>query len=81
MAHEVRLSDPRAVKKLLAALREARTDAVPNGGASIVVVDGDDGGAGAELRFFLRAWMLAHPGLEFELAESRGQPLRKLDAG
>jgi hypothetical protein len=72
MAHEVRLSDPRAVKELLAALRETCTDAVPNGRASIVVADGDDGGAGAELRFFLRAWMLAHPGLEFALAKVEG---------
>jgi hypothetical protein len=55
--------------ELLHVLREARVDAVPSGRASVVVADADHAGDGVELRFFLRAWVAAHPGLEFELAE------------
>jgi hypothetical protein len=68
VAHEVRLSDPAAVPELLEALREAHANASPRGRAAIVVAD-EDVGSGLELRFFLRAWANAHPGLDFELAE------------
>ena len=69
MAHEVRLSDPTAIADLLEALRDVRADAAPGRKPATLVVDVEDADAAVELHFFLRAWALEHPGVEFELAE------------
>jgi len=66
--HVVRLSDADAVDDLVEALARNRTEVHRRGSRTIVVSDrghGDD--LETELLFFLKAWALSHPAVQFEL--------------
>jgi hypothetical protein len=66
--HVVRLSDADAVDDLVEALARNRTEVHRRGSHTIVVSDpghGDD--LETELLFFLKAWALSHPAVQFEL--------------
>jgi hypothetical protein len=66
--HVVRLSDADAVDDLVEALARNRTEVHRRGSRTIVVFDrghGDD--LETELLFFLKAWALSHPAVQFEL--------------
>ena len=67
MQHVVRLSDPDAVADLLEILRGTHTDVRRRGSRTVLIGRGDDVDE-TELLFFLRAWALSHPNLEFELS-------------
>jgi hypothetical protein len=66
--HVVRLSDADAVDDLVEALARNRTEVHRRGSRIIVVSErghGDD--LETELLFFLKAWALSHPAVQFEL--------------
>jgi hypothetical protein len=66
--HVVRLSDSDAVDDLVEALARNRTEVQRRGSRTLVVSDrGHDDDLGTELLFFLKAWALSHPAVEFEL--------------
>jgi hypothetical protein len=66
--HVVRLSDPDAVDDLVEALDKSRTEVQRRGSRTIVLSDrGHDDDLETELLFFLKAWALSHPAVQFEL--------------
>jgi hypothetical protein len=66
--HVVRLSDADAVDDLVEALARNRTEVHRRGNRTIVVSDrGHDDDLETELLFFLKAWALSHPAVQFEL--------------
>jgi len=66
--HVVRLSDPEAVDDLVETIDKSRTDVQRRGSRTIVVSDrGHDDDLETELLFFLKAWALSHPAVQFEL--------------
>jgi hypothetical protein len=66
--HVVRLSDADAVDDLVDALARSRTEVHRRGSRTIVVSDrGHDDDLETELLFFLKAWALSHPAVQFEL--------------
>jgi hypothetical protein len=66
--HLVRLSDADAVDDLIEALARNRTEVQRRGSRTIVVSDpGHDDDLETELLFFLKAWALSHPAVQFEL--------------
>jgi hypothetical protein len=66
--HVVRLSDAGAVDDLVEALARNRTEVHRRGRRTIVVSDpGHDDDLETELLFFLKAWALSHPAVQFEL--------------
>jgi len=66
--HVVRLSDAGAVDDLVEALARNRTEVHRRGHRTIVVSDpGHDDDLETELLFFLKAWALSHPAVQFEL--------------
>ena len=69
--HVVRLSDPEAVDDLVEALARNRTEVQRRGRRTIVVSGhGHDDDLETELLFFLKAWALSHPAVDFELYRS-----------
>ena len=76
--HVVRLSDPDAVDDLVEALDKSRTEVQRRGSRTIVLSDrGHDDDLETELLFFLKAWALSHPAVQFELyRRSRGSSQR-----
>jgi hypothetical protein len=66
--HLVRLSDADAVDDLVEALTRNRTEVQRRGRRTIVVSDpGQKDDLETELLFFLKAWALSHPAVQFEL--------------
>jgi hypothetical protein len=66
--HVVRLSDADAVDDLVEALARNRTEVHRRGIRTIVVSHpGHDHDLETELLFFLKAWALSHPAVQFEL--------------
>ena len=66
--HVVRLSDADAVDDLVEALDKSRTEVQRRGSRTIVLSDrGHDDDLETELLFFLKAWALSHPAVQFEL--------------
>ena len=66
--HVVRLSDSDAVDDLVEALARNLTEVQLRGSRTLVVSDpGHDDDLETELLFFLKAWALSHPAVQFEL--------------
>jgi hypothetical protein len=65
--HVVRLSDADAVDDLVEALARNRTEVHRRGSRTIVVFGGHGDDLETELLFFLKAWALSHPAVQFEL--------------
>jgi hypothetical protein len=66
MPYVVRLSDERAADDLVESLAKVSAELRRRGARTIEVI-GSDEDLRTELLFFLRAWKLSHPNVEFEL--------------